>query len=212
MACRRQQSFCQKCWWQGLHVNTHTPLTQRGQSGMTMLLSGPSVGTYPEMSSCSSSGNIRLQWSQLAEPLWTDPSIKIRISVWELISTSKKKREKKWHRWGMNGRAFSQILASEERATTTELTTLWLGREGCEGILPNHGFESATLINPEFILRQSWVFDDRTLQSNYQLTSNQRSSAFLGFAFLAHSTSFSPHPLKMWSGVWHKQWIGLYLW
>ena len=34
-----------------LHLNTHTPLTQRSQSGLTMLLSRYSVGTYLETSS-----------------------------------------------------------------------------------------------------------------------------------------------------------------
>ena len=35
----------------------------------------------------NSSGNARLQSSQLAEPLWTDPGLKSGISVRELIST-----------------------------------------------------------------------------------------------------------------------------
>ena len=34
-----------------LHVNKHTPLTQQGQSELTMLLSRHSVGTYLETSS-----------------------------------------------------------------------------------------------------------------------------------------------------------------
>ena len=34
-----------------LHVKTHTPLTQRSRSGLTMALSRHSVGTYQEMSS-----------------------------------------------------------------------------------------------------------------------------------------------------------------
>ena len=34
-----------------LHLNTHTPLTQRSRSGLTMPLSRQSVGTYPETSS-----------------------------------------------------------------------------------------------------------------------------------------------------------------
>ena len=34
-----------------LHLNKHTPLTQRSRSGLTVLLSRHSVGTYPEMSS-----------------------------------------------------------------------------------------------------------------------------------------------------------------
>ena len=33
-----------------LHLNTHTPLTQRSRSGLTMLLSRHSVGTYQETS------------------------------------------------------------------------------------------------------------------------------------------------------------------
>ena len=34
-----------------LHLNTHTPLTQRSRSGLNMPLSRHSVGTYPETSS-----------------------------------------------------------------------------------------------------------------------------------------------------------------
>ena len=34
-----------------LHLHTHTPLTRRSQSGLTMLLSRHSVGTYQETSS-----------------------------------------------------------------------------------------------------------------------------------------------------------------
>ena len=34
-----------------LHLNTHTPLTQQSQSGLTMPQSSHSVGTYPETSS-----------------------------------------------------------------------------------------------------------------------------------------------------------------
>ena len=54
--------------------------------------------------------------SQLAEPLWTDPGLKSGISVRELISTWKKKKKP---RRGMNCRTLSQILAREEKATTT---------------------------------------------------------------------------------------------
>ena len=38
----------------------------------------------------NSSGNTRSQWSQLAEPLWTEPGLTSEISVRELISTLKK--------------------------------------------------------------------------------------------------------------------------
>ena len=41
------------------------------------------------------SENIRLQSSQLAEPLWTDPGINSEISVRELIPSQTKKKGKK---------------------------------------------------------------------------------------------------------------------
>ena len=50
-----------------LHLNAHTPLTQRSRSGLTMPLSRHSEGTYQKTSS---------QSSQLAVPLWTDPAVK----------------------------------------------------------------------------------------------------------------------------------------
>ena len=55
-----------------LHPNTHTPLTQRCRGGLTML-SRHSVGSSQgsELTRFSS-GNARPQFSQLAEPLWTD--------------------------------------------------------------------------------------------------------------------------------------------
>ena len=93
-----------------LHLNMHTctPLTQRSRSGMTMLLSRHSVGTYLEMSShaaCQGTGSTGPQSPKLTQPLWTDPVIKSGISVHKLISTKKKKKK---CRRGMNCRTFSQ--------------------------------------------------------------------------------------------------------
>ena len=51
----------------------------------------------------NSSGNIRPQSSQLAEPLWIDPGLLSGISVRELISTLKKKCRQR-----MNYRTFSK--------------------------------------------------------------------------------------------------------
>ena len=56
----------------------------------------------------NSSGNIRPQSSQFAEPLWTDPGIKSGINARELISTLKKIGGGKWM-----VEHFPQILASE---------------------------------------------------------------------------------------------------
>ena len=77
-----------------LHLNTHTSLTQRSRSGLTMPLSRHSVGTYTgnELTR-SSSGNTLSQSFQLVEPLWTDPGLKSGIGVRELISTLKKKKK-----------------------------------------------------------------------------------------------------------------------
>ena len=75
-----------------LHLNTHTLMTRRSRSGLTML-SKHSVGTYQgNKLTCNSSG-ITPQMSQLAEPLWTDSGLKSGIGVRELISTSKKKKK-----------------------------------------------------------------------------------------------------------------------
>ena len=75
-------------------MNTHTPLTQRSRSGLTLPLSRHSVGTYLETSLHANwSGNARPQSSQLAEPLWTDPGLKSGISVRELVSTSKERKK-----------------------------------------------------------------------------------------------------------------------
>ena len=77
-----------------LHLNTHTPLTQRSRSGLTMPLSRHSVGTLSGNElTCNSSGNTRSQSFQLAEPLWTNSGVKSGIGVRKLISTLKKKKK-----------------------------------------------------------------------------------------------------------------------
>ena len=65
-----------------LHLNTHTPLTQRSRSGPTMPLSRLSVGNLSGNELTRNlSENIRPQSSQLAEPLWTDPGSAISQSA-----------------------------------------------------------------------------------------------------------------------------------
>ena len=90
-----------------LHLNTHTPLTHRSRSGLTIPLSRHSVGN--ELTR-NSSGNTRLQSSQLAEPPWTDLGLKSGISLRELIFTlnnNKKTTTTKKRSRGMNCRTFS---------------------------------------------------------------------------------------------------------
>ena len=79
-----------------LHLNTHTPLTQRSQSGLAML-SRHTMGTYlgNELTS-NSSGNTWLQSSQLTEPLWTDPYLKSVTGMHKVISTYKAQSGSEW--------------------------------------------------------------------------------------------------------------------
>ena len=93
-----------------LHLNTHTPLIQRNRDGLTMLAVQACCGNLTgNVLTCNSSGNTRPQSSQLAGPLWTDPGLKNGISVRELLSNEKKKKnEEKKRSRGMNGRTFSQ--------------------------------------------------------------------------------------------------------
>ena len=102
-----------------LHLNTHTPLAQRSQNGLTMPLSRHSVGSYQETSShVTRKGTLGHSRLRLAEPLWTDPGLKSGISIRELISTLKKKnagKERIVEHPPKN-------LAREEKATT--ITTI----------------------------------------------------------------------------------------
>ena len=126
VARERPRLFCQKCRWQ-VQLNTHTPLTQRNRSGLTMPLSRHSAGTYPETSSHRNlSGNIRQQSSQLADSLWTDSCIKSGISVRGLISTSKtnkkqktKKPTTKKRRRGINDRTVTQNPRNRRKSHLT---------------------------------------------------------------------------------------------
>ena len=78
-----------------LHLNTHTPLTKRSRSGLTMLLSKAYCGNLSGNELTRNSlENSRSQSSQLAEPLWTDPGLKSGIIVRKQISTLKKKKKK----------------------------------------------------------------------------------------------------------------------
>ena len=124
VACKRSRSFCQKCRWR-VTPNTHTPLTQRSRSGLTMPLSRHSAGTYPENELTRNlSGNIRPQSSQLAEPLWTDPGIKSAGGD-RMVEHSPK------------------ILAREERATANSYFCCFSwGQSDCK-------FKSVVLLNAE---------------------------------------------------------------
>ena len=102
-----------------LHLNKHTPLTQRSQNGLTMLLSRHCAETYRgNKLTCNSSRNTWSQSSQLVEPLWTDPGLKSGISMRALIYTLKKmKKMKQKCKQEMNGRTFSPNPGKRAKAT-----------------------------------------------------------------------------------------------
>ena len=91
-----------------LHLNMHTPLTQRSRSGLTMPLSRHSVWDLSgNKLAHNSSGKAWSLSSRLAEPLWIDPGLKSGISVHELITALKKKHTQKKHRQQMIDQTFS---------------------------------------------------------------------------------------------------------
>ena len=71
------------------------------------------------------SRNIWPQSSQIAEPLWTDPGIKIEIGVRKLIARRRRKRRREKRRRGMNGRTVSQMSSqvSEKPPPTSRRPT-----------------------------------------------------------------------------------------
>ena len=86
-----------------LHLNTHIPLDQTKLEWADCAPVQAECGNLSGNElTCNSSGNTRLQSSQLAEPLWTDPGLKSGISLRDLISTLKKKKKKKSAGGGMN--------------------------------------------------------------------------------------------------------------
>ena len=105
VACKRPPGHSAKSAGGRLHLNMHSPLSQPSRSGLTIPLSGHSVGIYQEMSSHATHQG-KLSHNRLSS------------CVRKLISTFREK-EKKKRSWGMNCQTFSEILAREEKATTS---------------------------------------------------------------------------------------------
>ena len=76
VARKRPRSFCQKCRWQitPRHAYTFDP-TKSGWADYSAVQADCGNLSENELTR-NSSGNTRLQASQLAEPLWTDPGLK----------------------------------------------------------------------------------------------------------------------------------------
>ena len=91
-----------------LHLNTHTPLTQRSRTGLIMPLAGIVWEPIGKRAHTQLVKNFRPQSSPLAKPLWTDSGIKSGISVQELIALQTNQ-----HRWGNE---WSNILSKTSQA------------------------------------------------------------------------------------------------
>ena len=100
---KKTQSFDQKCIWQVTPKHAYSLDPSKSEWADHAATQEDNLSGNELLR--NSSGNTRLQSSQLAEPLWTDPGLMGGISVHELISTLKKKKK---HRWGMNCQTFSQ--------------------------------------------------------------------------------------------------------
>ena len=112
----KDSGHCAKSAGGRLHLNTHTPMTQQSQSGLSMLSRYTEETFQGNEHTCNLSGNTRPQSSQLDEPLWTDPGLQSGIGVRVLISTSKKKKKKR--AGGESIEPSQKVLTSEEKAST----------------------------------------------------------------------------------------------
>ena len=121
VARKRPRSFCQKCRWQVAPKHAHTLDPSKLEWADSAALQAECGNLSGNELTRNSSGNTRLQSSQLAEPLWTDPGLKSGISVHELISTLNNQKQTNKKKAGREQivEHSPKILAREEKATTT---------------------------------------------------------------------------------------------
>ena len=92
---KRPRSFCQRCRCQVTSKRAYTLDPSKSEWADYAAVQTECGKLSGNELIRNSSGNTRLQSSQLAEPLWTDPGLKNGISVRELISALKKKEKRK---------------------------------------------------------------------------------------------------------------------
>ena len=84
---KRPRSFCQKCRWRVTPKHAYTLGPSKSERADYTAVQAECGNLSKNELTRNSSGITRLQSSQLAEPLWTDPGQKSGISLHELIST-----------------------------------------------------------------------------------------------------------------------------
>ena len=82
-----QINSIKSCRWQVTPKHTYTLDPSKQEWADYATVQAESGNLSENELTCNSSGNTRLQSSQLTEPLWTDPGLKSGISLRELIST-----------------------------------------------------------------------------------------------------------------------------
>ena len=90
VAHKRPGSFCQKCKWQITPKHTYTLDRTKSKWADHAAVQAWCGNLSGNELTRNSSGNTRLQSSQLTQPMWTDPSLKSGICVCKLFSTKKK--------------------------------------------------------------------------------------------------------------------------
>ena len=105
VARKRPRSLCKKCRWQVTPKHAYSLDPSKSEWADYAAVKAECGNLSGNALTRNSLGNTRLQSSQLAELLWTDPGLKIGISLRELISTLEIRKKKR--RRGMNRRPFS---------------------------------------------------------------------------------------------------------
>ena len=81
VARKRPRSFCQKCRWQVTPKHAYTLDPSKSEWADCAAVQAECVNLSGNELTRNSSGNTRLQSSQLAEPLWTDPGwVTVKLS------------------------------------------------------------------------------------------------------------------------------------
>ena len=117
-------------------INTHTPLTQRSQNGLTMLSRMVRYPIRETNSHGTRQDNARPQSSQFADPPWTDSGLKSGKSAREMISTSKKKKK---HRRGNDSSTLPPNPRMRGKASSTTQCSDLTGKPEGMSVVPRAG-------------------------------------------------------------------------
>ena len=104
VARKTPRSLCQKCRGQVTPKHAYTLDPSKSEWADYVAVQAECGNLSENELTRNSSGNIRLQSSQLAEQLWTDPGRKSGISLRELKKKKKRRREKICRTFSQNPR------------------------------------------------------------------------------------------------------------